>query len=372
MAHLDDVRFAAGGPSHLVVVVAHQPECRPQSVGRLRHADQRVEPAVGEAVLALRIDASRGELTVLVVFARGCQDQAVAAALRFSAHADAPLAVVLQLVVAASRAIDLDVPDRFVECVAVELVGPYQPVAFGCVLRPCPFGAGPYADFAPFRGCIASCLGFGADSYRVGGCGVELRAGDLQLLGRGFLAAVECPGVVVGVLDGLPGDGESRLRHRGGRGRQGRGVELRHLARRVGFHADFAPIGGFSRIRQRAYARRVGGGFGQSGEGVFGVLYRGQYLTVEAYFIRVGSADGAPVDSEPVDPDGIGREHRGRGCKLPAGLIVFVARDGCERQHQPPSEGRHLANGVFDLEHVVFCLLGFGYQDAVFGVHMRT
>ena len=160
------------------------------------------------------------------------------------------------------------------------------------------------------------------------------------------------------MFDSLPDNGESGLCHRGGRCRQRGGVEPGHLVRRVGLYADLAPFGGLGPIRQCTNAGRVGCGLGQSGEGVFGGLYGGQHLAVEADFIRVGSADGAPVDSEPVDPDGIGREHRGRGSELPAGLIVVVARDGCERQHQPPSEGRHLANGMFEFGHVVFCLLG--------------
>ena len=83
-----------------------------------------------ERGLVLRCDAPGSEAAAAEVFAACGQHEEVFAFRGVNSHRDVLAAVVLELLVASSVAVDFDVPDGFVESRAVELLAPAQGVAF--------------------------------------------------------------------------------------------------------------------------------------------------------------------------------------------------------------------------------------------------
>ena len=128
---LHDVRLAATRPAHLAVAVAHHPEGGPQPVGRVGELDGGFHLTVGEVHLVLRGEAARGASPALVVFPACRNDEAAFPRGRLDAHRHVlrPVGVVLQLIVAATIAVHLDIPVVAVECTLIEVVRPHQAVA---------------------------------------------------------------------------------------------------------------------------------------------------------------------------------------------------------------------------------------------------
>ena len=110
VSHLDDVRFAATRPTHLVVVVTHLPEGRPQTVRRVRELDARFDTTIRIVHLVLRVHTSRRTIAVdVLLFGRG-QNETMLTGRRFDTQRHTFLAVVLQLVVTAAVIGCFDVP----------------------------------------------------------------------------------------------------------------------------------------------------------------------------------------------------------------------------------------------------------------------
>ena len=125
MSHLEHIGLAACRPSALLDVVAHHPECRPQAIGCLRQFDARLNYSVCKPHLSTGVDASGSKRVSVVVLTTGCDDEISVA----HSHVVSIVDIVLQLIVAAARAVDLHVPVVAVESGAVEIVLPHQLVS---------------------------------------------------------------------------------------------------------------------------------------------------------------------------------------------------------------------------------------------------
>ena len=120
VASFHDVYLTTFGPSHLTVVVAHHPICWPYAIGGLRELNACLYDAVLEISLVACVDASRGELLVVVVLTTSCQHEVTIV------YSDILFAIVLQLLVAATVAVLFNIPQSRVETCAVKLVAPSQ------------------------------------------------------------------------------------------------------------------------------------------------------------------------------------------------------------------------------------------------------
>ena len=128
ITHLQDVRLAAARPPHLVEVVAHHPECRPQTVCRLWQQYAALYLAVFEIHLLMTIKTSRSKFLSVIVLLTCCEYQA-AGSRCVVLDRYILTTVVLHLVITAAIAVNLDIPLILVECIAVELVAPHQYIA---------------------------------------------------------------------------------------------------------------------------------------------------------------------------------------------------------------------------------------------------
>ena len=103
VTELHNVGLAAFRPAHLVKVVAHHPECRPQAVGCLRQFYRRLHLSVGKRHLVFRVYTSRRELPAVIHLAHSRQNKAmIALAVITETHVALAVGVELQLIVAAA------------------------------------------------------------------------------------------------------------------------------------------------------------------------------------------------------------------------------------------------------------------------------
>ena len=132
VTELHNVGLAAFRPAHLVKVVAHHPECRPQAVGCLRQFYRRLHLSVGKRHLVFRVYTSRRELLAVVHLAHSRQNKAmVALAVITETHVALAVGVELQLVVAAAGTVHLNVPTVRTQLGVIKQILPHQPVSVG-------------------------------------------------------------------------------------------------------------------------------------------------------------------------------------------------------------------------------------------------
>ena len=131
-ASLEHVDLAAIGPVHAIGhVVAHEPECRPQAVGRLGQLDAGLNLAMLESHLSHRVDAARGERFGAIRLFLGSNHKVAAS------HLHIAWQVILQLVVTPAITVTLHIPHLGIERSPVKLVAPHQLVVACCSTRYC-------------------------------------------------------------------------------------------------------------------------------------------------------------------------------------------------------------------------------------------
>ena len=132
VTELHNVGLTATRPAYLVEIVAHHPKRRPQTVGSLRQLDGSLYLAMLERYFVLRRDASGSALLPVVHFFLCCKDKAAVA---LAVVADTDIfqtgSVILQLVVAATVAVHLNVPTVEIKRLPVEQILPHQFITVG-------------------------------------------------------------------------------------------------------------------------------------------------------------------------------------------------------------------------------------------------
>ena len=120
MSHFKDVGLTATRPTVFLYIVAHHPECRPQAIGRLREFYPGFYNTVCKPYLSERVDSSGSEILAFIIpAARRNHKIAVT-----NAYIVRAVDIILQFCVAATAAVDLDIPIVAVQRVAIEIILP--------------------------------------------------------------------------------------------------------------------------------------------------------------------------------------------------------------------------------------------------------